>query len=152
MAIREIGNWLRWRKDWMSRPIVIVLEDEPLCIAVFRKTLELAGYECAVAVTEQQALEHAGKLGFDVGAVIADLFLPTCRGTDVALKLAAIRPDLAFLFVSGTPLSAWPEADVRKLEQLPLGSFGFLEKPFRPHALLSKLEVLMGRHAFEQNA
>jgi DNA-binding NtrC family response regulator len=136
----------------MPQPAVIVLEDEPLCLQVFQSTLELAGYECAAAATEGDTFVQLERLGGAVQALIVDLFLPGCWGTDVALKVVALHPGLGFLFVSGTSLSAWPAAEWRKLSRLPPGSFGFLQKPFRPHALLEKLEPLLRRYALRQNA
>jgi len=71
------------------------------------------------------------------------LILPTCRGTDVALTVSRLRPAIRVLFVSGTPVDGWRESDVRKMAQLPNGSFAFLGKPFQPKKLVNELDRLL---------
>jgi DNA-binding NtrC family response regulator len=129
----------------MVRPIVIVLEDDEISMSVFRNTLQFGGYECIEASRLEQAvrqcLDHSGT----VKALIADLVLPNCRGTEVALELAKIKPGLPVLFVSGTPIEVWEQADLENARALPRGSYTFLEKPFKARDLLQKLGALTGR-------
>jgi DNA-binding NtrC family response regulator len=125
---------------------VVILEDEELLMLVFRRTLEMDGYEAAEARTEGEVLEHCNNHGGTVKALVADLILPTCRGSNAALAATRIRPDLKVLFVSGTPVEGWTEKDVQAMAQLPPGSFTFLSKPFHPKVLLSKLDGLLTRN------
>ena len=76
---------------------------------------------------------------------MSDIALPDLSGTEVAL--IQLHPDLAILFLSGTPIDYWPESDRRNFQQLPPGSEEFLEKPFRPSALQAKIESLVHNHS-----
>jgi two-component system cell cycle sensor histidine kinase/response regulator CckA len=127
----------------MESPIVLVLEDNEFAASVIRRTLELAGYKCVEARNTDDALECCRLHGDRVRAFVADLVLPGCRGTDIALQVVAEFPNLAVLFVSGTPLEAWPEIDCRKMTELPAGSASFLAKPFRPQTMIDKLGMLL---------
>src|ERR1044071_3526434 len=122
--------------------VILVLEDDEISISVIRRVLAVGGYECVVARNESEALEHCAHYGRAVEAMIADLLLPDCRGTDVAQKLTALRPGLPVLFVSGTPLEAWPERDRWIMLELPSWS-RFIGKPLRAKMLLEKLAELV---------
>ena len=125
---------------------VVVLEDNEFAASVIRRTLELAGYRCVEVRSAQDTLEYCRTNEEKVRAIILDLILPGCRGTDVALQVAQHCPGVRVLFVSGTPYEAWPENEFRKVCALPAGMAGFLGKPFRPNAMIDKLaELLDGR-------
>ena len=136
----------------MGKGVVVVLEDEDTSMGVFRWTLQIAGYECAEARTRDEAVEHCRNHGGNVKVLVADLILPTCRGTDVALAASRLHPALRVLFVSGTPVEGWTESDLRKMAQLPPGTFAFIGKPFHPRVLLSKLEQLLNSECESQHA
>jgi DNA-binding NtrC family response regulator len=136
----------------MAKAVVVVLEDDSLSMGVFRRSLEIGGFECAEAQNEREAIEHCENHGGNVKALIADLILPTCRGTDVALALARLRPGIRVLFVSGTPVEDWRESDVRKMAQLANGSFAFLAKPFQPKRMLHELDRLLNSRSDSEHA
>jgi CheY-like chemotaxis protein len=130
----------------MELPVVVVLEDNEFSASVIRRILELAGFTCVEVQTEREAVEYCRRHADRVRAIIADLVLPGCRGTDVALRVVGVCPGLPVLFVSGTPYEAWPESDCRKACELPAGTAAFLGKPFHPRLMMEKLnEVLEGR-------
>src|SRR4051794_3946852 len=126
----------------MEPPIVLVLEDNEFAARVIRRTLELAGYACAEVRNGHDALEYC-RAHTGVRALIVDLVLPGCRGTDAAQQILAEFPAIAVLFVSGTPFAAWPESDCRKVCELPVGTAAFVAKPFRPHMMIEKLTELL---------
>jgi CheY-like chemotaxis protein len=130
-------------KSDMEEPIIIVLEDNEFSANVIRRTLELSGFHCVEVQTEKEMLAACRRHGDRVRAIIADLVLPECRGTDVALAGFGQRPGLPVLFISGTPFESWPASDARKLCALPSGTTAFLGKPFHPHGMMEKLSALM---------
>src|SRR5580704_19475417 len=87
----------------MSRPLrVLYLEDDIADAELARDTLELDGFVCDVTRVETEsgfrAVLQTG--GFDV--ILADYALPSFDGLS-ALKITLWRrPDLPFIFVSGT--------------------------------------------------
>jgi DNA-binding NtrC family response regulator len=127
----------------MTNRVIVVLEDDEGCRRVYRRMLQMGGYECVEAQTADEVLAYCRNRSGAVSGLIADLALQTCRGTDVALASSRACAGLKVLFVSGTPLECWPESDVRKVFQLPLGSYAFLEKPFQVKTLLGRLDELL---------
>jgi CheY-like chemotaxis protein len=127
----------------MEPPVVLVLEDNEFAANVIRRTLELAGYKCAEVRNGHDALEYCRTHGDRVRALIADLVLPCCSGTDVAQQIVAEFPAMPVLFVSGTPFEAWPESDCRKVCEMPSGTAAFLAKPFRPRTMIERLTELL---------
>jgi two-component system cell cycle sensor histidine kinase/response regulator CckA len=123
--------------------IVIVLEDDPLCMRVIVKTLKKAGYDPLSATSCEQALEVCRNRECSIHALIADLVLPGKHGTEAALRMAALCPGLKILFVSGTPIEGWEIEDIARLNKLPKGTVEFIAKPFQPTALLKKLNQLL---------
>src|SRR5579864_9028728 len=87
----------------MSRPLrVLYLEDDITDAELARDTLELDGFVCDVTRVETESGFRAAlqQGGFDV--ILADYALPSFDGLS-ALKITLWqRPDLPFIFVSGT--------------------------------------------------
>src|SRR5262249_14817766 len=87
----------------MSRPLrILYLEDDIADAELARDTLELDGFVCDVTRVETESDFRAGlqQGGFDV--ILADYALPSFDGLS-ALKIPLQqRPDLPFIFVSGT--------------------------------------------------
>jgi signal transduction histidine kinase len=88
--------------DMDSRLRILHLEDEATDSALVGETLEAAGFRCDVTRVDSQPafceLLEAG--GFDL--ILADFTLPSFDGL-AALKLAAERrPEVPFIFISGT--------------------------------------------------
>jgi DNA-binding NtrC family response regulator len=136
----------------MADRVIVVLENDAGCRSVYRRMLQMGGYQCVEAQTTDEVLAHCRNRSGTVSALIADLALPTCRGTDVALASSRASPGLKVLFASATPLVEWPESDVRKMSQLPLGSCAFLEKPFEVSTLLGRLDELLNACSKVQHA
>jgi hypothetical protein len=59
------------------------------------------------------------------------------------MELIKSNPEMASLFISGTPISGWNVADLENLRRLPPDRIDFLEKPFRPAALLDRISKLL---------
>ena len=125
----------------MDTRVVILLEDNEFSANVIRRMLEIGGYGCAEAHTEEEALAHCRTYGERVEAMISELILPGFLGTDAAVKAEALVPGLPILFVSSIPWVAWPHSERGKVASLP--SVGHLDKPFRARALLDALSRLV---------
>jgi CheY-like chemotaxis protein len=125
---------------------ILVLEDDPANMQAFCAILSCMGYSVLEATTGNEAIEASNKHA-PINAFISDIALPDLSGTEVALRLIQRQPDLAILFLSGTPIDHWPESDRRNFRQLPPGSVAFLEKPFQASALRTKVESLVNGHS-----
>src|SRR5215813_11874235 len=87
----------------MSRPLrILYLEDDIADAELARDTLELDGFVCDVTRVETESGFRAGlqQGGFDV--ILADYALPSFDGLSALKITLQQRPDLPFIFVSGT--------------------------------------------------
>jgi|SRR5689334_8037766 CheY-like chemotaxis protein len=125
---------------------ILVLEDDLGNMQAFCAILSSMGYRVLEATTGKEAIETSTKHE-PIDLFISDVALPDLSGTEVALRLLQRQPDLAILFLSGTPIDYWPESDRRNFQQPPSGSVEFLEKPFRASALQAKVESLLHSHS-----
>jgi CheY-like chemotaxis protein len=119
---------------------VLIVEDEPGNREGFRVLLGLHHFHVVEAATGHEALEASRWNRGPIDLALCDLQLPDMSGTEVALDLVKSHPETAIIFISGTPLETWSDFDVRNLTQLPRGAACFLEKPFLPSTLETKVE------------
>ncbi len=120
---------------------VLVADDEQISLGVFRAVLELHGYRVVEAIACERVKRECATYAPDV--LIADIFLPGSSGTEIALTAIASCPGIHVLFCSGSPMELWDARDIRNLDQMPLGSFEFLPKPFTAPVLLAKVRELL---------
>lgn len=100
---------------------VLVVDDEPQILRVFRRVLAQVGYEVFTAGDGRAAVAAIDTTHFDV--VISDIEMPDIDGLEL-LRLAHARdPDLAFVLVTGGP------AIESAVEALELGALHYLTKP-----------------------
>ena len=116
---------------------ILILEDEPALMALFRAVL--SGYTILEASTAEEALrvflEHDRKLDL----LIADVVLRVgsgISGIHVALLLREANSNLSILLTSGYPRSLWNDPDGADLKRLGSDSVAILQKPFSPATLL----------------
>jgi PAS domain S-box-containing protein len=81
---------------------VLSLEDDPNDSELIQELLEADGVACALRRVDTQTAFHASLEQDSVDLILADYTLPSFDGLS-ALKLAmALRPDVPFIFVTGT--------------------------------------------------
>lgn len=120
----------------MTKPRILVIDDEPAVQRILRANLVARGYDVKVAESGEAALVDLADNRTDL--VILDLMLPGISGTDVC---EAVRTD------SSTPilvLSARGE-ERAKVEALDLGADDYLTKPFGIDELLARVRALLRR-------
>ena len=126
---------------------ILVLEDDLRNMQVFCAILNSTGYRVLEATTGKEAIEISNKYYEPISLFVSDLSLPDVSGTEVALRLIQLQPDLPILFLSGTPMDDWPERDQHNFRQFSPGSVEFLEKPFHASTLKTKVESLLRSHS-----
>ena len=121
--------------DTTGQETVLLVEDEPMVRSLVRSILTAKGYTVREASSGEEALE---RFGDDLGRVhllLTDVVMPGINGRVLAERLAARRPDLKVLFMSGYT------------EDAVLGARGpgmqFLQKPFAPDALRSMVRQVL---------
>jgi hypothetical protein len=118
---------------------VLLVEDEESVRRMVRAALERCGYEVLVAAGGPEALEVARGHERPIDLLITDMVMPRMSGRELAAQMAAARPGASVLYMSG-----YPGATLQAGEALS-GGADFLQKPFAPIALTSKVREILDR-------
>jgi two-component system KDP operon response regulator KdpE len=120
----------------MSKPRVLVVDDEPQILRALQTNLRGAGYEVDTASTAEVALATAAMRPPD--AVILDLVLPDRSGTEVCRELRtwSSAPVLVLSVVGDEP---------EKVAALDAGADDYIQKPFGIEELLARLRAVLRR-------
>lgn len=124
------------RRNGMSGPRILIVDDEPQMLRVLRPALAASGYETLEAATGREALKAIAAHAPD--AVLLDLGLPDMDGKEV------LRRARAFSQVPIIILSA-REREAEKIAALDAGADDYVEKPFSIGELLARLRAAL-RH------
>jgi two-component system, cell cycle sensor histidine kinase and response regulator CckA len=111
-----------------AQPVVLVVDDEPVALAVLQRTLE-PHYHVLTASDGLEALTIIEAWGAVIRVVVTDVRMPRLSGPALAAHLARLERTPAILFVSG-----FSDPDVPG---------EVLAKPFHPDALLSAVSRLL---------
>jgi PAS domain S-box-containing protein len=103
---------------------ILLVEDEDAVRALARDFLHVLGYEVIEACTGEEALAMFDRHEGSIRAVVSDVVMPGMGGVDLAQRLAAIRPGLKILLVSGYTKDSFDSGDIAR------GTFPFLQKPY----------------------
>ena len=121
---------------------ILILDDDTANLQGIAGVLRSEPYSVLEASTGPEALEKAKTSG-RVSLLVTDMDLPDSSGTDIALKLVGLYPNLPVLFISGTPKFSWTRRDVSNFKQFWTNSVDFLEKPFSVSQLLVRIRNLL---------
>jgi len=115
------------------RPIVLVVDGEPIVADTLAEILSKSGYAAMAAYDEKTALETAALVPPDL--LISDVVLPRMSGVDLALAVKSEAPDCKIILLSGQPSTA----DLHAAADLESLRISLLNKPIHPADLLSKV-------------
>lgn len=118
---------------------VLVAEDERSIRRLIRELLTTLGYRVLEAADGDEALRVAKEYGQTIHLLLTDSVMPLMSGRDVARQVAAARPGIRVLYMSGYtgPALAANGHGVAPAD--------FLEKPFTPSALARKVREVLDR-------
>ncbi len=118
---------------------ILVVEDEAPVRAVTRQLLERNGYTVLEAPDGAAALAlvDGAAGGRHIDLLLTDVIMPGMSGRELAAQLNARRPNVRVLFMSG-----YTDDAVVRHGMLEPG-LAYLEKPFRPTALLRKVRGVL---------
>lgn len=123
--------------DNSSRTILLV-DDEPAVRSIIMKILRRAKYSVLEADSGAAAVKLAQSHPEKIDLVITDLYMPGQQGPEVVKDLAAVRPGLKVLFISG-----YANPDVVARTGVP-GGANFLQKPFSGEELTTAVKAAIG--------
>jgi DNA-binding response OmpR family regulator len=121
----------------MSRPRVLLIEDEPALVRGVSDLLAANGLDVRVATDGQSGLDAA--LAADADIVLLDLMLPGVNGYEICRAMRRHALDVPILMLT----AKGQEEDV--VLGLNLGADDYLTKPFRPAELLARVRALLRR-------
>jgi excisionase family DNA binding protein len=120
----------------VTRPRVLVVDDEASIRDLLAKTLALAEYDVDVAPDGRSALERMRMYPYDL--LIADLKMPGMDGLTVIREAKRYKADLPVIIITGFSTEA------SAIEAVNLGVAGYLTKPFRVPQVLAAAAKALG--------
>jgi two-component system phosphate regulon response regulator PhoB len=123
----------------MSRPLVLVVEDEASLVTMLRYNLEKQGFRVEEAVDGQEALTRIAETQPDL--VLLDWMLPAMSGLEVCrqIRRRAATRDLPVIMVTART------EDQDAVRSLNVGADDYITKPFSMDALLARIRALLRR-------
>lgn len=118
---------------------ILVVEDEEGVRSLICDVLSQLGYRVLEASGSEAALRHAAEHRGAIDLMVTDVVMPRMGGRELAQRMAALRPRMRVLYISGYTDDAVVRHGVQE------SRMAFLQKPFSPSQLGHKVrEVLAG--------
>jgi CheY-like chemotaxis protein len=123
--------------DETKPPTILLAEDEPAVRRLAGFVLESQGFTVLRAGSGREALEASDAHPGAIDLLVTDLMMPEMSGEQLADQLSRRRPGIRVLFLSGYDQGVM-------LEHGAHAAAAFLQKPFTPSTLTSKVRELLG--------
>jgi signal transduction histidine kinase/ActR/RegA family two-component response regulator len=123
-------------QSWRSEATVLVVDDDAMVRSVARRLLEAFGLTVHVAEGGPEAIARLMAAPNAIDAVLLDMTMPEMSGADVFIRMREVRPDLPVVLMSG-----YHEDELS--EEVGAGISGFVQKPFTPADLASRMRVAL---------
>ena len=127
--------------DATGQETILVAEDDPFVRMVTVRMLRNLGYAVLEAALGGDAVELADHHPGDIHLLLTDVVMPDMSGPEVAKRVAALRPGIAVLFVSGYPDHPALDVNTDDIQR------SFLAKPFTAEVLGRRVRQLLHRGA-----
>jgi len=118
---------------------LLLVEDDPSVRVVLKEYLEDQGYSVLTADDGEDGLEVARRSGSSVDLVLSDVVMPRMNGIELARALRRETPEIKVLLISGHTKDRKRVVE----ESLSCASCSFLQKPFTPQTLVTKIRELL---------
>ena len=125
----------------MSKPTIVIIEDEPSLVDVLTYNLRNEGFDVVAATDGQEGLRRVQMAVPDV--VILDLMLPSMDGLQICREL---RGDPRTEHIRILMLTAKSE-EVDEIVGFSMGADDYVTKPFKMKALIHRVKALLRRPA-----
>jgi two-component system, cell cycle sensor histidine kinase and response regulator CckA len=121
-----------------TKRVVLVVEDEPALVSIFRRALEHRGYRVLTAGNGEEALRVAESVEGRVDLVVSDIVMPAMGGRELVWRLRSLYPDLPVILASGYTTA---DGALQMMEDL---GAKFIAKPVDLGVLLRMVEETIG--------
>jgi CheY-like chemotaxis protein len=118
---------------------VLLVEDDEAIRSLARRILQTQGHSVLEALDAQGAIRLAETHPSTIHLLITDIVMPQMSGRELAKRLAALRPSMKVLYVSGYT----DDAVIR--HGISVHEVAFLQKPFSPDSLTRKVREVLDR-------
>ena len=116
---------------------LLLVEDEEEVRALVRNVLQRKGYRILEAGRGEEAITLSEGYGGEIDLLVTDVIMPQMSGRELARRLAALRPKIKVLYISGYAGHAtWFESGLGP-------GAAFLQKPFSPEMLVRKVREVL---------
>ncbi len=109
---------------------LLIVDDEPVILDVFRRFLEGEGRTLLLAGSAREAIERAAEAG-DIDVALVDKNLGDGSGLDVARRLKAMKPDVEVILVTG-----YASLD-SAIQAVQIGAYDYVTKPVSDYEALN---------------
>jgi two-component system, cell cycle sensor histidine kinase and response regulator CckA len=118
---------------------ILIIEDDRAVRETTVRLLARAGFRVCAAEDRASAL-HALATAGQIDLVVTDVIMPELSGPELVRILRDVRPGLSALYVSGYAGEALQEHGLS-------GDDAFLQKPYMPNVLISRIRELLARRS-----
>lgn len=120
-----------------GKETILVVEDEAEVREITEKVLAKCGYHIYSSPTGEEALELWEKQKDRIDLLLTDIVLPGINGRQLSQKLAAVKPDLKIIYMSGYP------DDVISQHGIVNTDISFIQKPFTSATLTNTIRRVL---------
>lgn len=128
-----------------SHETILLVEDDPTVRHLSRDILASNGYTVVAAENGREAIEICKEYEGEIHLMLTDVIMPRMDGKQLAESVARCRGGMKVLFMSG-----YTDDAIVRHGVLEPGTH-FIEKPFTPTGLLSKVRATLGERAASKN-
>jgi CheY-like chemotaxis protein len=117
---------------------ILLVEDEPMILAMTMTMLELQGYKVLPAGSPGAAIRLAREHAGEIHLLMTDVVMPEMNGRDLARNLLSLYPNIKRLFMSGYTANVIAHHGVLD------PGVHFIQKPFSLTDLAAKIKEVLG--------
>jgi len=122
---------------------ILLAEDDETVRRMTNAVLTTLGYHVLEADNGEAALLICERFDQPISLLLTDVVMPEMNGCELARRVAAMRPSVRVLYMSGYAPNAIVQHGVLD------GSLSFLQKPFMPTALAQKVREVLDKPVAE---